>query len=488
MCKLYIVCSFHALSNNKGVTTVYVQVTSGKMAPVGFILLSSALLAGVCTAGPQVLKVTTIKEEPYVMSKGSELEGFCIDLLSAISKKLDFKYDIQLVKDSRYGTTDDSGNWNGMIGEIVRGEADIAVAPLTLIAKREAVVDMTKPFMQTGLSFILRKDLASDDSQFLSLLNLFSTEMWMGVLVAYLLTSICIFLVSRISPCEWEKPEKEKNSFTISHSFWYTVGALTLQGAGPHPKALSGRVITSIWWLFSLVLLACYFANLSLWLHSDSQQLSIKSFEDLANQNVIEYGTIKDSSSFSFFKNSNNPTYHRIYEHIKNAQSYSINAEEGFRRALKGNYAFIGESVSLDLAVARYCNLTRAPEIIGMRGYSIAAPLGSPLVKNLSVAILRLSESGELDYFRSKWWASSCVAKNGKGAPLKPASLKGMFLLLALGLGLGLFLALMELAAKSRKVANTEQKSCCSVMSAELSQRFKGGEATTSESSEKSKA
>jgi len=51
--------------------------------------------------------------------------------------------------------------------------------------------------MQTGLSFILLKDLASDDSQFLSLLNLFSTEMWMGILVAYLLTSICIFFVSR---------------------------------------------------------------------------------------------------------------------------------------------------------------------------------------------------------------------------------------------------------------------------------------------------
>lgn len=76
-------------------------------------------------------------------------------------------------------------------------EADIAVAPLTVTAKRETAVDMTKPFMQTGLSFILRKDLASDDSQFFSLLNMFSTEMWMGVLVAYLLTSICIFLVSR---------------------------------------------------------------------------------------------------------------------------------------------------------------------------------------------------------------------------------------------------------------------------------------------------
>ncbi|XP_051526126.1 probable glutamate receptor [Myxocyprinus asiaticus] len=458
------------------------------MAPLEIIFITSALLAGTRAAGPQPLRVTTIKEEPYVMSKGSELEGFCIDLLSALSKKLDFKYDVHMVKDGRYGTTDDSGNWNGMIGEVVRGEADIAVAPLTLTAKREEAVDMTKPYMQTGISFILRKGLASEDSHFLSLLHIFSTEMWISVLVAYLLTSVCIFLVARISPCEWKQPEKEQNSFPLSHSFWYTVGALTLQGVGPHPKALSGRVITAIWWLFSLVLLACYFANLSSWLRSDNEQLSFKSFEDLANQNLIEYGTIKDSSTFTFFKNSNNPTYHRIYEHIKKAQSYSLSAEEGIRKAQKGNYAFIGESVFLDLAVARYCNLTRAPEIISMRGYSIAAPLGSPLIKNLSVAILRLSESGELDYLHSKWWVSSCLANNGKSSPLKPASLKGIFLILALGLGLGLFIALMELASKSRNIANTQQKSCCSVFSAELSQRFRGGEVTKPGSSDKNKA
>lgn len=50
--------------------------------------------------------------------------------------------------------------------------------------------------------------------------------------------------------------------------------------------------------------------------------------------------------------------------------------DEGVRRAKEGNYAFIGESVSLDLAVARHCELVRAHEVVGMRGYSIAAPIG----------------------------------------------------------------------------------------------------------------
>lgn len=50
--------------------------------------------------------------------------------------------------------------------------------------------------------------------------------------------------------------------------------------------------------------------------------------------------------------------------------------EEGVRRAQEGNFAFIGEAVSLDLAVARYCTLTRSQDVIGMRSYALAAPQG----------------------------------------------------------------------------------------------------------------
>lgn len=61
------------------------------------------------------------QDEPYTMSKGSQFEGYCIDLISELSKKLGFHYEIHLVKDNRYGAMDSSGKWNGMIGEIIKG-------------------------------------------------------------------------------------------------------------------------------------------------------------------------------------------------------------------------------------------------------------------------------------------------------------------------------------------------------------------------------
>lgn len=90
--------------------------------------------------------------------------------------------------------------------------------------------------------------------------------------------------------------------------------------------------------------------------------------------------------------------------------------------------------------------------------YCLCHP-GSPMLKNLSVAILELSEAGELAYLRSKWWASSCMADPAKASPLQPHSLKGMFLVLALGLGLGVLLAVLELTTKSRSNAGEQRVS-----------------------------
>ncbi|KAL2103386.1 hypothetical protein ACEWY4_000254 [Coilia grayii] len=457
---------------------------------LGLLLCAAALLTGQSTAaGQDTLQVTTILNEPYTMTKGSGLEGYCVDLMSVLAKKLGLKYQMRLVKDGRYGRQDATGYWNGMVGEVVRGEADLAVADLTLTAGREAALELTKPFIQTGLSFIMRRDLLAPQTAYSDLLSPFSTHVWVGILVSYLLTSLCLYLVTRISPQEWAGPQVEESSFSLPHSFWYIAGALTLQGAGPHPKSVSGRIISAIWWLFSIVLLATYFSRVSAWLKSDQSHVSIQSFEDLARQDLIDFGTVDGGSSLAFFKTSQNPVYRSIYAHMERRKSLVTSMEEGIRRVQEGNFAFIGEAVSLDLAAVRYCDLVRCPQVVGMRSYGIAAPLGSPLVKNLSTAILQLSESGELDYLRSKWWASACMAPGDQGSPLSPATLKGLFLLLALGLGAGFIMALLELLAKARTHAKDHKKSCCSVLSSELSQRLSGNaEKSAEEPLEKNKA
>ena len=82
----------------------------------------------------KTLIVTTVLNEPYTMLRDSadkkdgneQFEGYGIDLVNELSKILHFKYTFKLVKDKAYGVKNKDGEWNGMIGEVMRGEADMA--------------------------------------------------------------------------------------------------------------------------------------------------------------------------------------------------------------------------------------------------------------------------------------------------------------------------------------------------------------------------
>ena len=84
----------------------------------------------------------------------NRFEGFTKDLAELLAQELGINFQIQPVKDGQYGLSDPSvpGGWTGMIGELVRGEADLAISPLTINAQREQVVDFSVPFMQAGMS------------------------------------------------------------------------------------------------------------------------------------------------------------------------------------------------------------------------------------------------------------------------------------------------------------------------------------------------
>lgn len=84
--------------------------------------------------------------------------------------------------------------------------------------------------------------------------------------------------------------------------------------------------------------------------------------------------------SWIFFgpQNSKNPIHQMIYEYMEKRREHVLvkTYQEAVQRVMDSNYAFIGESISQDLAAARHCNLIRAPEVIGARGFGIATAQG----------------------------------------------------------------------------------------------------------------
>lgn len=67
--------------------------------------------------------------------------------------------------------------------------------------------------------------------------------------------------------------------------------------------------------------------------------------------------------------------------------------EEGVKRVLEGNYAFLMESTMLDYAVQRDCNLTQIGGLLDSKGYGIATPKGD---KNLIHLYIRIAASDKI--------------------------------------------------------------------------------------------
>ncbi|XP_017655900.1 glutamate receptor 1 isoform X4 [Nannospalax galili] len=310
--------------------------------------------------------VTTILEDPYVMLKknanqfegNDRYEGYCVELAAEIAKHVGYSYRLEIVSDGKYGARDpDTKAWNGMVGELVYGRADVAVAPLTITLVREEVIDFSKPFMSLGISIMIKKPQKSKPGVF-SFLDPLAYEIWMCIVFAYIGVSVVLFLVSRFSPYEWHSEEFEEgrdqttsdqsNEFGIFNSLWFSLGAFMQQGCDISPRSLSGRIVGGVWWFFTLIIISSYTANLAAFLTVERMVSPIESAEDLAKQTEIAYGTLEAGSTKEFFRRSKIAVFEKMWTYMKSAEPsvFVRTTEEGMIRVRKskGKYAYLLES------------------------------------------------------------------------------------------------------------------------------------------------
>lgn len=83
-----------------------------------------------------------------------------------------------------------------------RQSADMAVAPITVTARRLEVVDFTDPFLQLGISMLMRQPDRATSSSLTSFLWPLSGSVWMYSAFATIGTALSVIIVSLISPAE----------------------------------------------------------------------------------------------------------------------------------------------------------------------------------------------------------------------------------------------------------------------------------------------
>ncbi|CAF0746219.1 unnamed protein product [Adineta steineri] len=142
-----------------------------------------------------------------------EVEGFCVDLAKQVCSVLNITCQFRIVQDGSFGSKNaTTGIWNGMVGEIVSRKADMAIAPLTISQKRMEVVDFSKPFMNLGISIMIRKPDAQKPGVF-SFMNPVSMEIWLCFSLSYFAVSVVLFLTSCLVNTGWRRRVVRRPSY-----------------------------------------------------------------------------------------------------------------------------------------------------------------------------------------------------------------------------------------------------------------------------------
>lgn len=420
--------------------------------------LNGVLIKKVICTGPN----GTIPGQPTVPQC---CYGFCVDLLIKLAMSMNFTYEVHLVADGKFGTQERVNNsnkkeWNGMMGELLGGLADMIVAPLTINNERAQYIEFSKPFKYQGLTILVKKEIPRSTLD--SFMQPFQSTLWLLVGLSVHVVAVMLYLLDRFSPFgrfKVNSEEEEEDALTLSSAMWFSWGVLLNSGIGEGaPRSFSARILGMVWAGFAMIIVASYTANLAAFLVLDRPEERITGINDPRLRNPSDkfiYATVKQSSVDIYFRRQ--VELSTMYRHMEK-HNYESAAEA--IQAVRDNklHAFIWDSAVLEFEASQKCDLVTTGELFFRSGFGIGMRKDSPWKQNVSLAILSSHENGFMEDLDKTWVRyQECDSRSNAPATLTFENMAGVFMLVGGGIVAGIFLIFIEIAYKRHKDARRKQ-------------------------------
>lgn len=100
----------------------------------------------------------SLRENHQELIGNARFEGFIPDVTEKLGALMNADFQIHLSQDKQYGRSNpDGSNWTGLVGNVVRGYADLAIADLTITPERLEAVQFSQPISDSGIVVIVKK-------------------------------------------------------------------------------------------------------------------------------------------------------------------------------------------------------------------------------------------------------------------------------------------------------------------------------------------
>ncbi|KAK1679460.1 hypothetical protein QYE76_040308 [Lolium multiflorum] len=247
------------------------------------------------------------------------------------------------------------------------------VGDVTITAKRAAATDFTVPYTQSGVSMLVLVKYESHTWTFLSL------ELWIATVVFIIYTGFVVCMIELQGNPEYQGSISRQ----CSNALYFVFSTLTFSHGQGIRSPLS-KIVVVVWCFVVLILVTSYTASLSSMNHDDREKTyssGDRSGPAPAESKLMKY-TTKEEYAAALRKGSKNGGVSAIVDEIPYLTSFLSDGRN------KNEFMMLG------------C-IYKTP------GFGFAFRLGSPLVHDLSSAILNLAEGTGSSAIEAEWFGTA---------------------------------------------------------------------------------
>ena len=228
----------------------------------------------------QDIRVATVEREPFSILTESGFEGFSIDLMNRVSEELGLVVEYEL-----------QDSFAEMLDAVEIGQADAAIANISVTAERESRMDFSQPMFDSGIQVMVRAGSSATSSIFSALLT---REIGIAVLSALALLfggGMLMWVFERRAQPYFDRPLKD----ATFPAFWWALNLVVNGGFEERmPQSRAGRFFAVGLVISSLFIVSIFVAQITAAMTINAISENVQDLNDLDGRKV---GTIEGSTS-----------------------------------------------------------------------------------------------------------------------------------------------------------------------------------------------
>ncbi|CAA2972428.1 glutamate receptor -like [Olea europaea subsp. europaea] len=370
--------------------------------------------------------------------------GYCIDIFTAAINLLEYALPHKLIP---YGDGHNNPSGTELIRLITSGVFDAAVGDIAITTNRTRMADFTQPFVESGL--VVVAPIKESHSSSWAFLQPFTCTMWVVMGVFFLFVGVVVWILEHRINGDFRGPPREQ-FITI---LWFSFSNLFVSRRGNIVGSL-GRFVFILLLFVVLIIRSSYTASLT----------SILTVQQLSSP-IKGIGSLLNSKDPIGYQQGSFARDYLVEElGIQESRLVPLKLPEDYVKALKdgpkngGVVAVVDERAYAEVFLSTHCEFSIVGKDFTKYGWGFVSlkylsffPLiinccilmfcmcfnqafqrGSQLAVDMSTAILKLSENGELQRIHDKWLLkSACSLEGAKLNEDRPSvrSFLGLFLI-----------------------------------------------------------